>query len=43
MANRLISSYLGKEKRGLWVEIRILLAYLLGIEIGWSVIDGRLF
>ena len=43
MANRLISASIGQEKLRLLVEIRIRLGCLLGIEIGWSVIEGRLF
>jgi hypothetical protein len=43
MGNRPISSCIGQEIRGLWVEICMRLGCLLGIEIGWSVIEGRLF
>ncbi len=40
MANRPINSDRAQEKRELFVEICILLSYLLGIEIGRSVADG---
>jgi hypothetical protein len=43
VVNRPKSSCIRQGKRGLLVEIRVLVDYLIGIEIGWPVLEGWLF